>query len=222
MFISGATQHTSFHKKGAWLVLYEQWRNIYSKTPPQQQKVGVILWRVLSGCAIDRSSYRGMSYSATRSSLSDNMSRIWRFNRKRKIAQSPYFASEAWTEWELALWPNVVPICNKTDNVRINVNFRPAPITTVAVEKQSECGFVALVFSIQRACAVLYCRLRPVSVYRILPFLSHEGQRFTERSYWTQNMFAINFFLISHSKKNSMRYHHESTRLHVKYPLFLV
>jgi hypothetical protein len=34
-------------------VLHEQKRNIYGKTLPQQQKDGVILWRVVSGLAID-------------------------------------------------------------------------------------------------------------------------------------------------------------------------
>ena len=186
-------------------MLHEQQRNIYSKTLPQQQKDGVILWRMVSGLAIDRRSYRGMSYSATRSSLSSNMSRIWRFNRKRKIAQSPYCTSEAWTEWELALWTKVVPICNKTGNVGINVTLRSARITTVAVEKQSEYVFAALVFIIQSACTVSYCRLRPV-VFTIFFNITSRKALISRKKLQNTKYFDVlyNFFWknISHSWKN--------------------
>ena len=104
--------------------------------------------------------------------------RIWRFNRKRKIARSPYCASESWTEWELALWTNVVPVCKKTGNVRINVTFRCTRITTDIVEKQSECVFVALGLSIQSACSVLHCHLWPACVYRILLYYLMKGTDF--------------------------------------------
>jgi len=142
-----------------------------------------------------------MSYSATRSSLSGNMLRIWRFNRKRKIVHSPYCASEAWTEWELALWTNVVPICKKTGNVGINVTLRVTRVTTVAVEKQSECVFAALVLTIHGACAVLHCRVRPACVYRILQYYLMRGTDFPKevtehKIFWCSPQLFKNTFLI--------------------------
>jgi len=60
----------------------------------------------------------------------------------------------------------------------MNVTYRRAPMATFALEEQSECWFVALVFSIHRECAILYCRLEPACVYRILPYYLMKGKDF--------------------------------------------
>ena len=138
--------------------------------------------------------------------------RIWRFNRKRKIARSPYCASESWTEWELALWTNVVPVCKKTGNVRINVTFRCTRITTDIVEKQSEC---VCSLRIKHSKRMLRITLSSVACL-CLPYssiLPHERYWFPERKKNTTcRDVSYNFFKsISHSKKNSVRYHHAST-----------
>jgi hypothetical protein len=57
----------------------------------------------------------------------------------------------------------------------------------------SECVFVALVWSMNSACFVWHCHLRPVWLYHIFPRY-HKGHETLKKSYWTQNVCFDSFY----------------------------
>ena len=76
-------------------------------------------------------------------------------------------------------------------------------------------------YSMQSACAVLYCHLRPLWLYHICPHYFINGTILGKKLLNIKRVliFSASFNRnISHFKKNSATYH---TNVHVKYPLFL-
>ena len=89
-------------------------------------------------------------------------------------------------------------VFNKTGNVRINVTLRRVRVTTVAViliyvlNTKSVCLSSCRRYPARKAhlfCAVLYCYLWPVRLYRVLPHYFVKRTTFGKKKvYWTHDV----------------------------------
>jgi hypothetical protein len=82
---------------------------------------------------------------------------------------------------------------NKTSSIRVNVTLRRVRVTIGVVEKQYVLHFLSTCLqpcipSVQSACAVLYCHVRPVWLYHVFPHYLTNGTILEgNKSYWTKN-----------------------------------